>query len=252
MPEETVYRYKMIISYDGTHYCGWQIQPNAVSIQEEIEKALYRMFQKVIRIHSAGRTDAGVHAMGQVCHFNIEKSIIPEDLQRSLNGLLPHDIRIKEIEEVDLEFHARFSAKSKSYHYHIWLDPVRDPFWRHFSYYEKRRISFVRLKQAAKLFEGTHDFSSFANCRDGRDKAVNPIRTIDKVRVVRQRGGVRIEFYGKSFLYKMVRNMVGAILEVASGKASLEDIETIFAAKDRKQAFKAIPPEGLFLMEVRY
>lgn len=222
------------------------MQINGKSIQEVLEKVLATICQEQIAVAGAGRTDAGVHALGQVAHFTCEG---PPPSLRSLNGLLPKDIRVLELTPVADDFHARHSATRKIYHYHLWTDPIQSPFERLYSLHHTYPLDRALLDQAINLLLGTHDFSSFAN---ESAKQRNPIRTIDRIDVVEQTGGLRLEFESKSFLYKMIRNIVGTILEVAAGRRSVESINEILAAKDRRAAGKAAVPHGLFLVKVFY
>lgn len=226
------------------------MQPNGTSIQETLERVLATTCQAEISVAGAGRTDAGVHALGQVAHITIEGP--PPSLRsllRSLNGLLPKDIRVLEIEEVDDRFHSRFSATRKIYHYHLWTDPIQSPFQQLYSLHHTYPLDRDLLQAAIDQLLGTHDFTSFAN-ESGKER--NPVRTIKRIEVVEQEGGLRIEFEGKSFLYKMIRNLVGTLLEVAAGRRPLDSIQEILAAKDRRAAGKAALPHGLFLVKVFY
>ena len=245
--------YKLILAYDGTKYKGWQVQPNATTIQECLENAVAVLHKgERISVVGSGRTDAGVHAKGQVAHFYSPKKFDLFRLLFSLNGLLPLDIRVKNVEVVDLEFHARYSATSKVYHYHLQLEKVEDPFLRSYSWHFPRQIDIPLLKAATELFKGTHDFTSFANEKHSGSVAKNPVRTIYRLDVIETENGIRLEFEGNGFLYKMVRNIVGTLVDVAIGKLSLNDIEKIFEARDRRMASQAAPPQGLFLMHVGY
>ncbi len=250
--EASLNKYKIVIAYDGTNYGGWQVQKNAVSIQSLIERSLSRILRAKTSLCGSGRTDAGVHSLGQTAHFVTEASIPPSRILFSLNGLLPPDIRILSIERVPLEFHARYSATSKVYHYHLHLDSVPDPFKHLYSYHVPHPVDIELLKQIVKFFIGTHDFSSFANEGHQGSAARNAVRTIDRIDIVEEPGGVRLEFEGNGFLYKMVRNIVGTLLDVCAGKIPKEAIPAIFAAKDRRKAGRAAPPHGLYLMEVKY
>lgn len=247
----TINKYKLLIAYDGTHYHGWQIQSNGTSIQALIEQALQTVLREQIKVVGSGRTDTGVHAKGQVAHFTSSKPL-PHQILFSLNALLPTDIRIKEIAPVPLDFHARFHALSKIYHYHLHLDKVPDPFKKLYSTHILHPVDLSLLKKAAALFLGPHDFTSFANEADRGSAAQDPIRTLMRLDVVGELGGVRLEFEADGFLYKMVRNITGSLLDVANGRISLEEIPKIFQAKDRKQAARTAPPEGLFLVQVIY
>lgn len=245
-------KYKLTLAYDGTLYGGWQIQPNTVSIQELLEKALSTILRTRTSVTGSGRTDAGVHARGQVAHFTVENRVDLFRVQGSLNGLLPPDIRILKLEDAPAEFHARYSATSKEYHYHFHLEKTMDPFKRLYSYHFFGEINLDLLRAGARLFVGTHDFTSFANSASEGSAAKDPVRTLSRLDVISECGGIRLEFEGDGFLYKMVRNITGTLLDVARRKISLETIPVLFEAKDRKQTSAAAPPQGLFLMKVNY
>lgn len=242
----------MIITYEGTQYAGWQIQPNGISIQQLIQKALQTILRCEVHVTGSGRTDAGVHAEGQVAHFHYASAI---DLYRtlgSLNALLPADIRIKDLQETHLNFHARYSATGKEYHYHLWLDRVLSPFKRHVRWHVRDKLNLSLLQETIPHFIGTHDFTSFANEAHTGCAAHDPTRTLKRIDLIEQEGGVRLEFEGDGFLYKMVRNMTGMLIEVGRGKRKPSEIPLILAKKDRRQAGMSAPPEGLFLMRVFY
>ncbi|MGH2637958.1 MAG: tRNA pseudouridine(38-40) synthase TruA [Rhabdochlamydiaceae bacterium] len=244
-------KYKLLIAYDGTRYGGWQIQPTSTSIQAVIEAALKIALRKETPIISSGRTDAGVHARGQVAHFEAP----PVDLAllyRSLNGLLPEDIRIRHIENVPQSVHARYSALSKEYHYHIHLDWALDPFKRHYAYHHPYPLDLNLMEKASLSFLGTRDFTSFANQASKGSAAKNPIRTITRLQIIPESGGFRLEFEGDGFLYKMVRNITGTLLDVGRKKLTPEEIPALFEKKDRRQISSVAPPQGLFLIKVNY
>lgn len=250
--EQPQYNYKMTIAYDGTKYHGWQIQPNGVSIQEVLQNTLKIFLREEVLLIGSGRTDAGVHALGQVAHFKLSQEA---DLYRflgSANGLLPHDIRIKDITAVSPIFHAQYSATGKTYHYHLYLDPIQDPFRRLYSLHVHEKIDLKILQQAMSCFIGTHDFTSFANSAHEGTAAHDAVRTIKRFDIVPEEGGLRLEIEADGFLYKMVRNIVGTLLEVAANKRSVNDILKILETKDRRLAGKAAPPHGLFLVKVDY
>lgn len=252
-PQEKLACYKLTIAYDGTGYGGWQIQPNAVTIQQCLQEALSRLMKgEAISLVGAGRTDAGVHAEGQVAHFKTGQSVDVSRLCYSLNALLPKDIRVKDVELALPSFHAQKSAYAKAYHYHIHLSPVIDPFCRLYSWHLFHKIDIEKMKEGAKLFVGTRDFTSFANEATSGAAAKNPVRTIHSLDIVPRSGGVTLRFYGNGFLYKMVRNIVGTLVDVAAGRLSVDDVCQIFAAKDRRLAGTAAPPHGLFLVRVDY
>jgi tRNA pseudouridine38-40 synthase len=243
-------KYYLKITYDGTRYSGWQIQPNSLSIQETIEKALSTLLRKSLRIIGAGRTDAGVHAKGQVAHFTYDQPLNVNQVLHALNGMLPQDIRILELAPTLNTFHAQYSALSKIYHYNLWLEKVIDPFvasYRH--HFHFRHFSLPALLEGTTFFLGQHDFTTFANVREGVNSAV---RTLTRLDIKEQEGGIRLEFEGDGFLYKMVRNIVGSLLEISLGKKKPAQIPELLAAKDRRLAGMAAPAKGLFLITVRY
>lgn len=250
--DDSRYNYKLIIAYDGTNYGGWQIQPNAISIQSLVQKAVSTFVRDEVNVIGSGRTDAGVHATGQVAHF---KCAVDVDLRRffaSMNGMLPPDIRIMHVEQVPLQFHAQRSALRKTYHYHLWLDSIQNPCYRLYSLHVQAKIDRSLMLEATNFFIGTHDFTSFANEAHTGSAAHDAIRTLEKLDVVEQEGGVRLEFTGTGFLYKMVRNITGTILDVSRGKIALDTVSGILEAKDRRKAGQAAPPHGLFLHNVEY
>lgn len=246
------YNYKLTLAYDGTHFSGWQVQPNGISIQQKLQEALQIITHDQVHVTGSGRTDAGVHALKQVANFRSDNTLDLRRLQASLNGLLPYDIRILKCEEAPLDFHARYSATSKCYHYNLTLSPVQLPFHRLYSWHIRENLDRELLKRAARLFIGTHDFTSFANEAHAGSAAHDPVRTLTRLDIIEHDEGVRLELEANGFLYKMVRNIVGVLHEVATGKRAVEEIDTILAAKDRRQAGKAAPAQGLFLAYVTY
>ncbi len=245
-------KYKILIAYDGTSFGGFQAQENTISIQQLIEQALTKILRQPIRIVGAGRTDAGVHALGQVAHFSAELNYAIPRLLRSANSLLPQEIRLLAAEPVDDHFHARYLATGKTYFYRLHLDQTASPFKRFYSHHVRHQFDLELLRKGASLFVGTHDFTSFANEASRGSAAHNPVRTISALDIVEEEGGIRLEFTGNGFLYKMVRNITGTLLDVAKGKLAIEKIPTIFAARDRRLAAAAAPPHGLCLAKVHY
>lgn len=247
-----MFKYKLIIAYDGTGYSGWQIQPHDKSIQQTLQQSITTILRHHVVLIGSGRTDAGVHAYGQTAHFKHETEIDLYRFHNSLNGIIPHDIRIRSVELAAPDFHAQHNAVGKEYHYHLYLDKVMDPFRRLYCWQIYHTLDRDLLRQAASLFVGTHDFTSFANEAHRGTASKDPIRTLRRLDVIDEEGGVRLEFEGDGFLYKMVRNIVGTLVDVASGKRPIEDIPKIFASTDRRQCSMAAPPQGLFLMRVEY
>lgn len=228
------------------------MQPNATSIQQIIQEAVAVFAQEEVAVVGSGRTDAGVHALNQVAHFTSSSCLDTQKLFRALNGILPKDIRCLKAIEVPMSFHAQQSAISKEYHYILGLDEIVTPFQRLYCQHIAYKLDIELLKQAAALFVGTHDFSSFANSQHHGAAQKNPVRTIYRIDVVPWQEGIRLEFEGNGFLYKMVRNIVGMLLQVASKKRPLEDIAYLFEVKDRKQGPIAASARGLFLVKVNY
>lgn len=247
-----MHKYKLTIAYDGTPFSGWQIQPDTVTVQELLQEKLKIILKEQTPLTGAGRTDAGVHALGQVAHFKTPLSLDLWVFRASMNGLLPKEIRILEVEAVSLDFHARYSATNKIYHYHLNLNPVQDPFERLYSWNITNPLNFEKLKEGIQHLLGTHDFTSFANESNKGAASKNPVRTINRIDVIPERTGVCLEFEGKSFLYKMVRNLTGILVEVAKEQRPPDDIAQILQAKDRRQAGRAAPAKGLFLVKVDY
>lgn len=242
-------KYRMVISYDGRGFSGWQVQPGSLTIQGTLEEALHLLTHERVRVVGSGRTDTGVHAVGQSAHFILEKELPPAHLELRLNGMLPPAIRIRELEGVPFSFHAQRSALSKTYHYHLWLERVISPFLAPYRFHVRRPLDIELLKAAAALFVQRTDFATFANVGV---PVRSTVRTLLRLDVIEQEGGVRLEFEGEGFLYKMVRNITGTLLAVAMGKLSIDEIPRLLAAKDRRAAGMAAPAHGLFLMEVRY
>ena len=250
--EELTHNTHLTVMYDGTNYSGWQMQHHSLSIQQIIQDTIGVVLQEEVKLIGAGRTDAGVHALAQVAHFKSKKEVKLPSFFRSINGLLPKDIRIREVIAVPLDFHALRSAKGKVYHYNIALGPIISPFDRLYAFHVPQKIDLDVLQKAAHLFVGKHDFTAFANSASEGSASKNPIRTIYRIDIVMTENGLRLEFEGNGFLYKMVRNIVGMLLEIATGKRPISDIKKVFEAKDRRLASKAAPAHGLFLVKVLY
>ncbi|KAL6970153.1 tRNA pseudouridine(38-40) synthase [Sarracenia purpurea var. burkii] len=252
------YKWRLVIAYDGSRFSGWQYQESPPTIQCTIEKALARITKQERRdLHLVGasRTDTGVHAWGQVAHFvtpfNYDSL---ETLHAALNGLLPSDIRIREISSAASEFHARFSAKSKIYHYKIYSEPIMDPFQRHYAYHYVYKLNTEVMKEAAKLFLGKHDFSSFVNSsRDDRPR--DPVKDIFRFDITETGPLLQLEVEGSGFLYRQVRNMVALLLQIGREAIPPEIVPKILAARDRKELARfalSAPPHGLCLVSVNY
>ena len=240
--------YKLIIEYDGTNYSGWQIQPHQRTIQQEIEKALSKILNHKIKITGSGRTDAGVHALAQVANFKTTSTIKPANLKKALNSLINKDIRIKSITKAADDFHARFSAKRKTYRYQIAL---KEPsvFERFYYNYIPYKLNLSLMKKEAKELLGTHDFKSFqGSARLAKDTK----RTITKASLIKKGDKLYFTIEGSGFLYNMVRNIAGTLIEIGRGKLHKGSIKKIIKSKNRKNAGPTAKACGLFLVRVRY
>jgi tRNA pseudouridine38-40 synthase len=244
-------RLKLVIAYDGTPFAGWQSQSHRNTIQDHVERAFERVLGQPVRVHGAGRTDAGVHALAQCAHADVPNNrLSAARWTEALNALLPPTIRVLRCSYVPNNFHARLSTKGKIYRYRIWLAPVLPPFEYRRAWHIVRPIDLEILRRAAKQFVGTHDFAGFAANRGKQEKST--IRTIYSVRV-RQKGScVTIEFDGDGFLYKMVRLIVGSLVKCALDKIRIEDVAARLDSGQIGPARFAAPAEGLFLVRVRY
>ena len=243
-------RYKLTIEYDGAPFCGWQLQDNALSVQGALETAVEAMCGEPVRVHGAGRTDAGVHALAQVAHCDIAKPFAPDRLRDGLNAhLRPHPIAVREVEIVPEAFEARFSAKKRHYLYRIRntranlaLDIGR--VWR-----VPRRLDAAAMHEAAQRLIGKHDFTTF---RDTECQAKSPEKTLDQLDVTREGDAIRIVTSARSFLHSQVRSMVGSLVWVGQGRWSADDLAAALAARNRAACGVVAPPEGLYLVSVDY
>lgn len=245
-------RYFMSFSYDGSKYKGYQKQPNEKSIQEEIEKALTKInSNKEVTIHASGRTDAGVHAINQKAHFDMDLIIDCDKLRHSLNSIIPKDIYVKGIVNVDDDFHARYNVKAKEYIYKI-NTGIYNPIEKDYVYQHNKRLDINEMQRALKYLEGTHDFKSFSKCDEEKDDYVRTIVQAALERDTKNIKKITISFLGTGFLRYMVRNLVGTLIEIGEGKYRSEDIIKILEAKDRTKAGICAPPNGLYLKDVFY
>jgi tRNA pseudouridine38-40 synthase len=240
---------KLTIEYDGTGYHGWQVQPNARTVQGVIEGKLAQITGERVRLIASSRTDTGVHALGQVANFKTRSPLDALSFLKALNGLLPGDIRVKGVEEVDEAFHARFSAKRKVYEYRILNGEVHSPFYRHFSWFVPGKLDLARMREAAMKLVGLHDFSSFCSAGSMHKTTV---REIYGMQVGRRGGLVVIRLEANAFLKQMARNIVGTLVEVGKRKLSPSQFGAILEARDRRKAGVAAPAKGLFLVKIHY
>ena len=242
-------RIKLTIAYDGTNYCGWQIQPNGITIEEVINKALSKLTGENILVIGASRTDSGVHAMGNVAVFDTETTIPPEKIAVALNQRLPEDIVVTKSEEVPLDFHPRYCDCSKTYEYHIINTRIPVPTKRLTNYFVSYVLDIDKMRQAASYLVGEHDFVSFCNVRTDVE---NTVRTITALDIITNGNEITVRITGNGFLYNMVRIIVGTLIRVGRGFYEPEKVKEILEAKDRKAAGVTAPPHGLMLMEINY
>jgi tRNA pseudouridine38-40 synthase len=248
--------FKLTIAYDGTDFHGWQIQANKPTIQGEIVNVLRRITQEGVVLHGAGRTDAGVHALGQVGSFRTQSALSPGEFQRALNALLPPTIRIVNAEEVGPDFHARWAARSKTYRYRLYRGKVVPPaLWRYVLHYPFP-LDEDAMREAAARFVGTHDFASFAASTGSEedDKERSAEREIYSTELARSPDNEELLFTvrGRSFLRYMVRKMVGTLLDVGRGKLKPADIDCLYELKDRSKSGPTVPSQGLCMISVEH
>lgn len=242
--------YKLTLAYDGSRYDGWQKQGNTTkTIQGKLEALLTRLEGQKIEVHGAGRTDAGVHAKGQVCSCKLSRNWQEEELRDTLNGYLPADIAVLKVEKVPEQFHARLWAKGKTYCYRIHTGKVPNVFERNYVYQQEGTISVEAMRQAASYLMGTHDFKSFCSNRHMKKSTV---RTLDTIRIEVLEDEVQVIYHGNGFLYNMVRILTGTLLEVGEGKRTPESMKMVLEEKNRQAAGFTAPPQGLILCSVDY
>jgi tRNA pseudouridine38-40 synthase len=244
-------RWKVVCAYDGTGFAGWQSQPGGGAIQDVIEARLAEMLGGLVRIHGSGRTDAGVHARGQVFHFDAAWRHGPERLRAALRVGLPATIQLRRVTPAPEGFHARFSATGKRYHYRL-IEGEADPFTRPFVWCleRPRRLDEMAMRAAAEHLQGRHDFAGFAARRGGEEE--DTVRDLRRVDLVRRGRRWRMGFEADGFLYKMVRSLVGALVAVGEGKLTPDEVRAILEQPRRTAAVETCPPQGLFLEKVFY
>jgi len=243
-------RVKCIISYDGSTFNGYQIQPNKRTVQGELQQALTKMHKgKEVKVVASGRTDTGVHAVGQVIHFDTDLNIPVEKWPVALNALLPDDIVVKEASVVNDSFHARFNAKKKEYRYFIQYSPQPDVFKRNYVFHVENTLNIEKMKEASKLLLGTHDFTSFCSAKT---EVEDKVRTLYNIDIWSKEDKIVFRFIGSGFLYNMVRILVGTLLEIGLEQRQPNDIKNILEAKERSMAGKTAPGKGLYLWKVYY
>lgn len=239
---------KITIQYNGKNYCGWQRQTDSLGIQGNIENAIYEITKEKVKLIGSGRTDAGVHAFGQVANFLIKSNIPASKLPLAINSKLPKDISIIDCVEVDDDFHSRYSAKGKTYRYLIYNSQYRSPIYKDISYQVKYDLNIERMKKEAKFLLGEHDFCGFMS---SGSSVLDTVRNISDINIKTEEDLIIIEITGNGFLYNMVRIIVGTLVDIGRGKID-ESLEDIIDSKDRKRAGHTAPAHGLFLKKVYY
>jgi tRNA pseudouridine38-40 synthase len=243
-------RLAMIIEYDGSNYSGWQRQKNGVSIQEKVEEALSKLFSKKITIYGSGRTDKGVHAEGQVAHFDVETELTPFKIMGSINFFLPDDIVIKDVFVVASDFHAQFDAKSKIYVYNTYVSRINSPLKSKYYVQIVPPLDIDLMRTAAKKLVGSHNFAAFA-VKNG-DLPSTTIRAISRIDIIENGENITFEVEGPGFLYRMVRSIVGTLVWIGRGKLPIDAIDDMLKTGCRSLGGKTLAPNGLVLKKVIY
>jgi len=247
--------FKLLIQYDGTDFHGWQVQENARTIQGELERVIGMLEGRDVKVAGSGRTDAGVHAEGQVANVRLDRQFTPEKLRAAINGNLWRDIRIMKAERADDDFHARFSAKNKTYIYRIINAPTMSPVWRRYAHHESKPLDVAKMNDAARQFMGEHDWTAFSSAQA---ESESKVRTITDIEVSsrwddRAIGSmIEIRVAANGFLRYMVRSMVGTLIEIGQGVKDGDTIQTALVTRDRDLAGKTAPAQGLTLHRVDY
>lgn len=244
--------FKLILEYDGTGFSGWQTQAEGLrTIQNHLEEKLERIFKEKIHCQASGRTDSGVHALSQVVHFKADTKIKPSLIHKALNSFLDRDLSVVRCQEVPLDFHAQKNVKSKTYRYTILNRPYPSALWRDRAYFYPNKLNLSAMRKAANDLKGTHDFKPFQSAAQ-RSRIKNTVRTIKNLSIVKERDLVHISITADGFLYKMVRNITGALIAVGSERIPPGSILKLLKSKERILTPRTAPSYGLCLMSVRY
>ncbi len=242
-------RWKCVVAYDGTEFDGWQSQPGGNAIQDVIERRLAVVLKSTVRIHGSGRTDAGVHALGQVFHFDAAWTHGADKLRAALQSGLPASIQLKSLRRAPADFHARFSATGKIYHYEIFLGEA-DPFVTRYCLSQSRPLDWAAIEAAAALLRGRHDFKALS--AEGGTERESTVRDLRRLEIRRRGKRVRLTFEADGFLYKMVRSLTGTLLNVGLGKLAPRDVAALLKSARRTPQVQTAPPHGLVLVKVIY
>ena len=242
-------RIKLIVAYDGTDYCGWQIQPNGITVEEVLNRALSRLTGEEIRVIGASRTDAGVHARGNIAVLDTASTIPAERFAYAVNPLLPEDIVVVKSEEVPQDWHPRYQNSVKTYEYRILNREMPDPLKRKYTWHVSFPLDIDKMREAAEHLKGQHDFRSFCSVHTAVKTTVRTIYTLD---IVKSGDEIIIRISGNGFLYNMVRIIAGTLAEVGRGFRTPEDVRDLLTAKEREQAGATAPPQGLTLIRIEY
>jgi len=250
----------LTIEYDGTNYNGWQIQSKTQrrfggrvkTIQGVLRDAIFKIFSKKVKLISFGRTDSGVHAKAHIANFKIPTRLLPNQLKKALNSLLPEDIRVKKVEAARRDFNAQYGALSKTYRYVICNQDCVSPFVRHYVYHFRQPLDIAIMRKEAKHLLGTHDFAAFKSSDRGGERTINCRRTIKRLEIRKKKRFIEIEIEADGFLYNMARNIVGTLVEIGRGKFPPGSVKSILQKKDRRLAGPTVPAKGLYLVKVEY
>ncbi len=240
---------KLTIAYDGTNFCGYQVQDNCRTVQQVLEDALFQVLNKDIKTIASGRTDSGVHAKGQVVCFETDSSIPTNKYAYVLNKILPSDVKVVKSAKAKDDFHARYMAKEKTYSYSIYLDEQENPLKSRYSTHYPYKIDFNKIESAIEIIKGEHDFKCFLA---SNSSVKSTLRTIYDIKVKKSKNQVTFVVSGNGFLYNMVRILVGTLLQISEGKITLENLRLALSSGERKLVGKTMPPQGLCLEKVKY
>ena len=242
-------RVLLTVMYDGTNFCGYQVQPNKRTVEEEINNAIYKITGEKVKSIASGRTDSGVHALGQKVHFDTCSNIPCKSFLKALNGVLPSDIRVLNSKRVKDDFNARYSAKEKTYVYSLYYGETENPLKSRYKTYINKPLDIEKMKMAAKVLVGTNDYKCFLA---SGSSVKDTVRTIYSIKIIKKGKDVDIKVSGNGFLYNMVRIIAGTLVGVSYGNIAIEDIEKALKTGNRKLVGKTMPPQGLCLLSVSY